>query len=591
MQADAQSLPKFFWRFIKRWPFGFAVLFLAPLVCVFDTVIAYSIKTIVDGIVTFKGPAALIFQQLSPALWMYVGSWLIIIAVFRTQNFLQAYFFPQFEAEVRTESLRYVLGHSANYFSQQFAGNMAEKINNLPKSMYTILGIGFWNVMATFAVSVSMLALTATISGWCTLVLICWVVIQLSIILYFGRLVHLASEKNAADKNHLGGITVDIFSNITSQKLFANTNDDLKYVQKQQDAEIASHKKFILAGNMMRWGMDIPMFFTSIGLLYFLIIGWQKGFVTAGDFAFVMQCSMALMTAIWRLGEALPTLFYEIGAVNQALVILRAPHEITDVAGSETLQVKDGRIEFDNVTFNYEGGKSLFQNKNIVIKPGTKVGLVGFSGSGKTTFANLILRMFELGGGRICIDGQDISRVTQDSLRSAVAMIPQDTSLFHRTLLENIRYGKPGASDQDVMNAAINAHCHDFIIKFPEGYQTEVGERGIKLSGGQRQRIAIARAFLKDAPILIMDEATSALDSETEKQIQESLHKLMTGRTTIVIAHRLSTLIAMDRILVFDKGQLVEDGSHEQLLQKPGVYARLWQMQAGGFLPEKDAIL
>jgi len=252
------------------------------------------------------------------------------------------------------------------------------------------------------------------------------------------------------------------------------------------------------------------------------------------------------------------------------------------------LVVKKGTIEFENVSFRYHKGRDIFLDKSLTIKGGEKVGLVGFSGSGKTTFVNLILRFFDVDEGRILIDGQNIADATQDSLRAQIAMIPQDTSLFHRTLMENIRYGKLDATDEEVIDASKRGHCHEFIMQLEEGYESLVGERGIKLSGGQRQRITVARAILKNAPILILDEATSALDSITEKYIKESLADLMRGRTTIVIAHRLSTLADMDRILVFKDGHVIEDGNHSALITLDGHYAKLWNMQAGGFLPEEE---
>ncbi len=257
-----------------------------------------------------------------------------------------------------------------------------------------------------------------------------------------------------------------------------------------------------------------------------------------------------------------------------------------DAPGAIPLKIAKGEIAFENVTFNYIPEHNIFEDKNLKISAGSKVGLVGFSGSGKTTFANLILRYFDVESGMITIDGQDISKVTQESLRAQIAMIPQDTSLFHRSLLENIRYGRLDAPDHEVIDAAKKAHCDEFIDILPEQYHTTAGERGVKLSGGQRQRIAIARAILKNAPILILDEATSALDSVTEKKIQDGLKHLMDRRTCIVIAHRLSTLCGMDRILVFKEGKIIEDGSHKELIKANGHYAHMWKMQAGGFLPD-----
>jgi ATP-binding cassette subfamily B protein len=261
--------------------------------------------------------------------------------------------------------------------------------------------------------------------------------------------------------------------------------------------------------------------------------------------------------------------------------------ETKDIPGATKLIVSNGRICFDNVHFKYANAAHLFEYKSVVIESGQKVGLVGYSGGGKTTFVNLILRLHDVDAGIISIDNQNINAVTQDSLHKAIGMIPQDPSLFHRTLMENIRYGNINATDKEVIEAAIKAHAHEFISKLMDGYQSPVGERGVKLSGGQRQRIAIARAILKNAPILILDEATSQLDSVTENLIQESLTELMQNKTTIVIAHRLSTLLNMDRILVFDQGQIVEDGAHRELISKNGLYKILWDAQVGGFLPDK----
>ena len=276
----------------------------------------------------------------------------------------------------------------------------------------------------------------------------------------------------------------------------------------------------------------------------------------------------------------------ELGTVSDALKLITKGHGIVDVPRAAKLQVKQGNIQFEHVVFAYQKRRLVFRNLNVMIPAGQKVGLVGFSGSGKSTFVNLILRFYDLRRGQILIDGQNIAEVTQESLRKQIAMIPQDPSLFHRSLLENIRYGRANATDEEVIHAADLAHCHEFIGQLEEGHHTLVGERGIKLSGGQRQRVAIARAILKNAPILILDEATSSLDTVTEKLIQESLTRLMHNRTTIVIAHRLSTLVDMDRILVFHKGSIVEDGTSTCLLNMNGHFTTLWEMQTNGFLPE-----
>jgi ATP-binding cassette subfamily B protein len=315
---------------------------------------------------------------------------------------------------------------------------------------------------------------------------------------------------------------------------------------------------------------------------------YQKNLVTIGDFTFVITLSISILWNLWFLASQLVAFSERVGVCNQALSIITQPHEIVDAVSAKPLVISSGKIQFHDVTFHYDEGHRLFQNKNIVIEGGQKVGLVGFTGSGKSTFVSLILRLFEVESGEITIDDQNVEQVTQHSLREQIALIPQDVILFHRSLMDNIRFGNHRATDAEVIEIAKTAHCHEFISELPLGYQSLVGERGVKLSGGQRQRIAIARAMLKNAPILMLDEATSALDSVTEKYIQDALSILMQNKTTIVIAHRLSTLSKMDRILVFDKGEIIEDGTHESLVAQGGHYARMWKMQAGGFLPDSE---
>ena len=312
---------------------------------------------------------------------------------------------------------------------------------------------------------------------------------------------------------------------------------------------------------------------------------WVHDVISTGQVVQVFNTGWSISMVLWHVGSALPVLFQSFGIVKQAYSLMLDPQDIADKPGAQPLKVTSGEIIFHDVTFRY-GEKQLFQNKKAHIRGGERVGLVGFTGAGKSTFINLILRFFPLEQGKITIDGQEISQITLESLRGQIALIPQDPMLFHRTLRENILFGKPGGTEEEMVQAAKLAHCDEFIRNIPGGYEAKVGERGTKLSGGEKQRIAIARAILADAPILILDEATSALDSVTERYIQDSLDKLMQGRTTLVIAHRLSTLSRMDRILVFDQGKIVEEGTHATLLNKGGLYSRMWQMQVGGFLPD-----
>jgi ATP-binding cassette, subfamily B, bacterial len=339
----------------------------------------------------------------------------------------------------------------------------------------------------------------------------------------------------------------------------------------------------------MRWFQFIATLSLQVGMVTYAARLWMDRSISAGSFAMVASLLLLVINDIRNLTRRFLEFFEYIGNVADGVGIIIRPHEITDLPEAQELVVTRGEIQFEKVKFTYPGGIDVFDGLDLTIRPGERVGLVGFSGSGKSTFVNLILRLYDIEAGRILIDGQDIRKVTQDSLRSAVSMISQEPMLFHRSLLENVRYGSLEATDDEVRDAARRAHADEFIESLPNGYNALVGERGVKLSGGQRQRVAIARALLKNAPIFFLDEATSSLDSITERQIQESIEQLMQGRTTIVIAHRLSTIAHLDRIVVFHAGKVIEDGTHSNLLQRGGHYARMWSMQAGGFLPERES--
>jgi len=381
---------------------------------------------------------------------------------------------------------------------------------------------------------------------------------------------------------------VDSINNIINVRLFARHKDENRYIHQTIENVVNNDRAMQRKIIYMRVFWDVSIIIL-LGLnLFILLYMYSQNLATIGDFTFVISLSISILWNLWFLASQFVTFSEQIGVCKQALSIITQPHEIIDAPDAKPLMISEGKIQFHDVTFHYDEGTRLFKNKNIIIKGGQKVGLVGFTGSGKSTFVNLILRLFEVESGEITIDSQNVNQVTQDSLREKIALIPQDITLFHRSLMENIRYGNMQATDKDVIEAARKAHCHEFIIQLDHEYQSLVGERGIKLSGGQRQRIAIARAILKNAPILILDEATSSLDSITEKYIQDALSQIMQDKTTIVIAHRLSTLSKMDRILVFDKGEIIEDGTHDELIEKAGHYAKMWQMQAGGFMPENE---
>lgn len=583
------KLLPFCWHFFKKYPIPLIVFFLSPLLLVLESVaIPYALKMIVDAFAEFDGDRENILTNIAPALWLAAFAWFTLLILIRLQEWWQVYVLPKIEADIRISVTEYLINHSYKYFSDQLSGNLANKIADLPRSIDSLVMNIRWNIIAAFGVVVASLIIIFQVAPIFAFIVLCWLAVEIFIAFSFIGYINVSGKENAEDKSQLSGKIVDSISNIMAVKLFSRRYRELDNIIEFQKTEIKSNSNLKLRICIYRLFMDFPVTIMWPIIGYFLITYWQDEKITTGDLVLVFNILWALMFRMWFLGESLAEIFKDISVSKQALNVIMQPHEIVDSVNAKSLEVYAGEIKFNNVNFNYNEGKNVFNNKNIVIEAGSKVGLVGFSGSGKTTFVNLILRFYDVESGSITIDNQNIADVKQDSLRDNISMIPQDTSLFHRSLMDNIRYGNPNASDVEVIEAARKAHCHDFISKLPEAYNTMVGERGVKLSGGQRQRIAIARAILKNAPILLLDEATSALDSLTEQDIQDSLYDLMNNRTTIVIAHRLSTLANMDRILVFNEGKVIQDGKHSELIEKEGHYSKMWNMQAGGFLPEDE---
>jgi len=581
------SLKKFFLQIIKPYKWYVVALALTASYWGINNALSpYVLKLIIDQVAAFEGDKTQIFSVILPYVFFYIVLWVLIAANMRFLDWVRMRLFPSIRYDVINSMSQYLNQHSHRYFQNNFAGSLANKISDMMSGTVTIfstLDDGFAQAIAIMIAIISMLVVNPIFA----LFLAIWVVAFLVITAVYFKPIRDQSNAFAAGKSTVMGKLVDSVSNVTNLRLFARHAYENQLIQEAVQDTVDKDRTMQRTILKMRIFWDVSIIVLIAGNLYLLVDMYSENLVTIGDFSFIISLSISIFYNLWYLAGQFVTFAEELGKCKQALTIISAIHEITDQPDAKFLHVTNGQIQFNDVTFHYDEGAHLFKNKNVSIEPGQKVGLVGLSGSGKSTFVNLILRLFDVESGKIMIDGQDIRTVTQASLREQIAMIPQDVSLFHRTLMENIRYGRIDASDAEVIAASKKAHCHEFISQLREGYDSLVGERGIKLSGGQRQRIAIARAILKNAPILILDEATSALDSLTEKLIQESLHALMQGRTTIVIAHRLSTLSEMDRILVFDNGQIVEDGTHESLLKHKGHYSRMWKMQAGGFLPDE----
>jgi len=504
----------------------------------------------------------------------------------RGMGYLNYKYQPAIKNQVIAETFGAVHKHTHQFFQDNLAGRIASQINALADNVERIIhDISRHLFRQIVLVTVALISMYHVHPEFCY-VLLLWLSVFTAFSLRLSKRLVDLSESHAASESLVSGQLVDSITNAGNVRIFARRTYEISYLEKAlllTKARFRVKEMFAIRLHFFQ-GLSISAMLGA--MLYFLIQLRVDQKVSVGDFALVLGLGVELGWMTWWALEQVDELNKAVGKCKQSLSSLFTPLEIKDRENALDLVVTKGKITFSSVKFHYKGAEPLFYKKSVTIESGQKVGLVGYSGSGKSTFVNLILRLYDIIDGSILIDGQDIRDVTQDTLRQNIAMIPQDPSLFHRTLMENIRYGRIDATDNEVIEAAKRSHAHEFIKALPEGYSSLVGERGVKLSGGQRQRIAIARAILKNAPILILDEATSQLDSLTESYIQDSLWVLMQGKTTLVIAHRLSTLLHMDRILVFDRGKIVEDGTHAELLNSGGLYKTLWDAQVGGFLPD-----
>lgn len=492
---------------------------------------------------------------------------------------------------IRWMAHRYLMRQSMSFFADEFAGRIATKL------MQTALGVREVVLklldMLTYITVYFIGAVVLAASNHLLLALpfMLWLIAYIAVMTYFVPKLGVVAQHQADARSMMTGRIVDAYSNISTVKLFSHSMREDKYVHESMADFMQTVHKQMRLGSYLETLIDILNALLLFSLAAIGIFLWQQGELMAGALA----ASMALVLRMqgmshWIMWE-MSALFENIGTVRDGINTISVECLVQDLPDAKTLERVKGNIEFKNVVFNYgnQDKTTIIDNFNLTIKQGEKIGFVGRSGAGKSTLVNLLLRFYDVNGGSIKIDGNDISKVTQESLRANIGMVSQDTSLLHRTVRENITYGRPDASEEEMIRAAKLAKAHEFILDLEDksgnrGYDAQVGERGVKLSGGQRQRVAIARVLLKDAPILLLDEATSALDSEVEAAIQEQFTMLMKGKTTIAIAHRLSTIAAMDRLIVIDEGKIVEQGTHNELIKAGGIYAHLWAHQSGGFL-------
>jgi ATP-binding cassette subfamily B protein len=593
MQADTETLPsspfRFVLHFVAQYKWVVAVMLLLELgqaAC--QILIPKAIQRLIDAALAAEGAAGSIWTMLAEPMTFFVLLNVGILVFSRSSGTLLVLTGPALRRRVRNNLYHYLQGHSQRYFMGNFAGSLSNRISEVAlgvnHSLWTVM-FDFWPVTVTLTVALIVLA---GVEASLALAMGAWALGYIVISYLLAMRCREYAKAFAAARSVVSGKIVDAVTNVMNAKLFARDEHERGYLDRYLDEEVHAARRTFWFMERMRWFQFIATLSLQVGMIAYAARLWIDGEISAGSFAMVASLLLLVINDIRNLSRRFLEFFEYVGNVTDGVGIIIRPHEVTDAPGARELVVTRGEIRFEDVDFSYPAGAQVFRGLNLTIRPGERVGLVGFSGSGKSTFLNLVLRLYDIQGGRITIDGQDIRGVTQDSLRRAISMIAQEPMLFHRSLRENVRYGSLDATDDEVQDAAQRAHAHDFIVSLPEGYDSLVGERGVKLSGGQRQRVAIARAVLKNAPIFLLDEATSSLDSITERHIQESIASLMEGRTAIVIAHRLSTIAHLDRIVVFHAGEVVEDGTHADLLVRGGHYARLWNMQAGGFLPDRE---
>ncbi len=565
---------------------------MATIVAVVEVMLFGAMGQLVDWLST-SNPET--FLQDNKSDLIFYGALLLVvmpILVILYSLLVHQTLLGNYPMSIRWLAHRYLLNQSLNFYQDDFAGRVATKV------MQTSLAVRE-TVMKAMDVFVyvtvyftSMIIMLATADWRLMIPMIVWLLAYIAIQIYFIPKLKDVASAQADARSTMTGRIVDSYTNIQTVKLFSHSQRETQYAEQGMKGFLNTVYRQMRLVTGFDVAVEISNYILVFSVAALSIYLWLDSAISVGAIAIAVSLALRVngmsMWIMWEVGA----LFENMGTVVDGMKTLSKPIDIKDKPGAKDLVVTEGGIHFDNVSFHYGENKGVISHLDLNIKPGEKVGLVGRSGAGKSTLVNLLLRFHDVEDGSIKIDGQNISEVTQDSLRSKIGMVTQDTSLLHRSIRDNILYGNPDATEEDLLKATKQAHAHEFIETLTDpfgnvGYDAQVGERGVKLSGGQRQRIAISRVLLKDAPLLVLDEATSALDSEVEAAIQESLNELMQGKTVIAIAHRLSTIAQMDRLIVLDKGSIVEQGSHQELIANNGIYAQLWAHQTGGFIAEE----
>ena len=574
---------KFFWPIIKPYKLYYLLMLQAQIICPFYHIMAgYSLKLIVD----IFAAQNIIYKDLFYPMYLYIGSALIREIASRTGQFGWMKSQPFIRAKITTKAFDCVQNYSYSFFQNTHSASIISKIKGITDGYTNIWQAIYFRLSNSVLQIIITIFALAFVNIWIFIFIAIWSLLFVTIMMIFSRKIKILSRITTDSKHKSSGLIGDNITNIFSVFSFASKKRDLENIENflikdtaQKDyVQIIMEMKSSIFGGTMYIGMMIMLFIFMINL-------HKNGSITTGTFVFVMTLSYRFVDEIWGLVMQIGDFMNKIGDFRSSFSIINTPDQIIDKQNAGEIVINAGDINIKNISFGY-GEKNIFNNLNLHIKAGQKIGLVGSSGAGKSTLVSLLVKNFLLNEGSISIDNQDIADFTSDSIRSQISVIPQDIMLFHKTVYQNILYAKQNATEEDVFEAAKNANIHDFIMQLPLQYNTQVGERGIKLSGGQRQRIAIARAILKNAPMLILDEATSALDSETEQKIQRSINSMLeqNNATVIAIAHRLSTIKHLDRIIVMDEGKIIEDGSFNDLIAKNGTFKELWYTQVDGMI-------